>query len=316
MNEAGVVERKPLFQVIDTGPPIPAMTTDAERECYYRLAKEAAGSGAIVELGAWMGASTAYIAAGIRDAGVRQKVHVYDCFKSKGGHIEKVKAFYDKHNIDKVPVGPCLETFKENLGPLNDFVEPHPGQIEAMQWTGGPIALLVTDAPKRVPAISSVLTTLKDALQPGAIMAWQDFCHFPSYEIPACLYRLRDHLEVVEAVVPGTTLVFRIKSQWTRREVAMSSLDLGTWTPAEIGAAWYYWHKFVPAEKLDLFRCGLTMFVCDIGEPELAVSFLADIYADAPDAILPKWRYLWEKRADFRTRYAPLFCYLRDQGAL
>jgi hypothetical protein len=40
-------------------------------------------------------------------------------------------------------------------------------------------------------------------------MAWQDFCHFPSYEIPACLYRLRDHLEFVEAVVPGTTLVFR-----------------------------------------------------------------------------------------------------------
>jgi predicted O-methyltransferase YrrM len=50
-------------------PPIPAMTTDAERECYYRLAKEAAGKGAIVELGAWMGASTAYIAAGIRDSG-------------------------------------------------------------------------------------------------------------------------------------------------------------------------------------------------------------------------------------------------------
>jgi hypothetical protein len=34
------------------------MTTDAERECYYRLAKEAAGKGTILELGAWMGAST------------------------------------------------------------------------------------------------------------------------------------------------------------------------------------------------------------------------------------------------------------------
>ena len=75
--QVGVMERP----IVD-GPPIPAMTTDAERECYYRLAKDAAGKGAVVELGAWMGASTAYIAAGIRDSGVPVKVHVYDKFQS------------------------------------------------------------------------------------------------------------------------------------------------------------------------------------------------------------------------------------------
>jgi hypothetical protein len=225
-------------------PPIAAMTTDAERECYYRLTKEAAGKGAIVELGAWMGASTAYIAAGIRDSGVQTKAHVYDHFKSKPGHIAKVQAFYDKEGIDKVPTGPCLETFKDNLGPLNAFIEPHPGEIEAMNWTGGPISLLVTDAPKRVPAISAVMTALRNPLQPGSLMAWQDFCHFPSYEIPACLYRLRNHLEFVEAVVPGTTLVFRVKSQWNLAEVTKSALALSRWTPDEIrrrgstGSAW------------------------------------------------------------------------------
>src|SRR5687767_3336658 len=86
-------------------PPIAAMTTDAERECYYRLTKEAAPKGAIVELGAWLGASTAYIAAGMRDS-TGGKVHVYDQFVSKPGHIGKVKAFYAKENIDKAPVGP------------------------------------------------------------------------------------------------------------------------------------------------------------------------------------------------------------------
>src|SRR5690606_34032410 len=63
-------------------PAIPAMTTDAERHRYYELAKAAAGKGAIIELGAWLGASTAYIAAGIRDSGVPAKVHVYDKFQS------------------------------------------------------------------------------------------------------------------------------------------------------------------------------------------------------------------------------------------
>ena len=269
-----LAEREPLLEVIDTGPPIAAMTTDAERECYYRLAKEAAPKGEVVELGAWMGASTAYIAAGIRDSGADRKAQVYDQFISKAGHIEKVKAFYDKNNIDKVPVGPSLEVFKDNLGPLMQFVQPHQGKIEAMQWDRGPISLLVTDAPKRVPAISAVLMALRDALQPGAIMAWQDFCHFPSYEIPACLYRLRDHLEFVEAVVPGTTLVFRVKSQWNLAEVTKAALSLSRWTPEEVDEAWLYWSEFVPKEKALLFDCGAAMFLCDIGETERAVNLL------------------------------------------
>lgn len=292
------------------------MTTDAERECYYRLTKEAADKGAVVELGAWMGASTAYIAAGIRDSG-GGKAYVYDQFISKAGHVEKVRAFYDKEGIDRVPVGPSLEVFKSNLGPLIEYVEPHQGKIEQMAWGNEPIALLVTDAPKRVPAISAVLTKLRDALKPGAIMAWQDFCHFPSYEIPACLYRLRDHLEFVEAVVPGTTLVFRVKSQWNLAEVTPTALSLNRWTPEEIKAAWIYWNDVVPPEKFWLFQCGAAMFNCDIGEPDWAVSLLDNIWKDGgAEAITAKWSYLRTARPDFRTRYAPLFAYLESQGAI
>lgn len=297
-----------------TGLNIPAMTTDAERECYYRLAKEAAGKGAIVELGAWMGASTAYIAAGIRDSGVPTKVQVYDKFQSKPGHIRKVKEFYTKRGIDKAPVGPCLQTFKANLGPLIAYAEPHQGQIERMKWGGGPIALLVTDAPKRVPQISAVLTELRKALQPGAIMAWQDFCHFPSYEIPACLYRIRDHIEFVEAIVPGTTLVFRVKSQWKAEEVSLDALALSKWTPDDIIAAWMYWFEFVPPEKHGLFACGAAMFLCDIGKPDIAVKSLSGTFSAHADEISKKWRYLREARPDFVTRYAPLFQYLESQG--
>jgi hypothetical protein len=298
--------------------PIAAMTTDAERECYYRLAVKAAQQGEVVELGAWMGASTAYIAAGLRDASTNQRVHVYDQFVSKAGHKEKVKAFYDKQGINAVPVGPSLETFKKNLGPLMAHVEPHQGKIEQMQWGDEPIALLITDAPKRVPAISSVLTKLRKALQPGSIMAWQDFCHFPSYEIPACLYRLRHHLEFVEAVVPGTTLVFRVKSQWSADEVSLASLALSKWTVGEIRDAWGWWilESGVPAEKIALFSCGAAMFMCDIGDTSEAVAELDSVYQRHADAIVKKWRYLKEKRPDFLTRYAPLFGYLERQGAI
>jgi hypothetical protein len=287
---------------------IPAMTTDAERECYYRLTREAAGKGSIVELGAWLGASTAYIAAAIRDSGVETKVHVFDKFQSKPGHEKKVSAFYKKQGVTRIPIGPSLEQFRANLGELMRHVRVHKGQIEAMEWEDWPISLLVTDAPKRVPAISAVLTKLRTSIQPGTIMAWQDFCHFPSYEIPACLYRLRDHLELVEAVVPGTTLVFRVKSQWAAEEVSLEALALSRWTAKEIDEAWQWWlANGVPAEKAALFRCGAAMFACDIGIPDAAVGSLSIVKAGEHADVEKKWAYLRTNRPDFVKRYAPLF---------
>lgn len=297
-------------------PPIPAMTTEAERECFYRLARDGAGKGAVVELGAWLGASSAWIAAGIRDSGEATKAKVYDRFESKPGHIAKVKAFNNAHGIDKAPIGPCLQAFKDNLGPLLQYVEPNKCEIGGLKWLNGPVSVLICDAPKRVREISSVLTAFREALKPGSIMAWQDFCHFPSYEIPACLYRLRDHIEFVEAVVPGTTLVFRVKSQWTADEVSGDALALSRWTFGKIIVSYAHWNRVVPEEKRGLFLCGAAMFMCDIGESEDAVIWLSDVYAKHAGAIVKKWRYLKESRPDFLTRYAPLFQYLESQGAL
>ena len=295
-------------------PPIPAMTTDAERECYYRLVREGAGKGAIVELGAWLGASTAYIAAALRDAGVPDQVRVYDKFESQAAHARKVSKFYAKHGMPNVPMGPCLEDFKRHLGPLLAHVEVHQGQIEKMAWGDAPIAVLISDAPKRVPAISPVLTTLRKAMGPGSVMAWQDFCHFPSYEIPMCLYRLRRHIEFVEAVVPGTTLVFRVTSSWEASEVSFEAL--GGWRTEEVLRAWTYWLDFVPEEKRLLFRCGAALFVCDLGDAGLGVDLLRDIVDTDAEAVMPKWKYLHDGRLDLVKRYRPLFDFLAERGLL
>jgi hypothetical protein len=63
--------------------------------------------------------------------------------------------------------GRASKRSSDNLGPLLEFVEPHQGKIEAMQWGGGPISLLITDAPKRVPAISAVLTNSATRCSPA-----------------------------------------------------------------------------------------------------------------------------------------------------
>lgn len=305
------------MQALADMPLIPAMTTDAERECYYRLTTEATGKGAIIEFGAWLGASTAYIAAAVRDSGTG-KAQVYDKFQSKPGHVRKVREFYNKKGLDLagIPTGDALQHFWHNLGDLAEYVDAHPCQIETVKWGNEPIALIVNDAPKRIPAISAVLTNFRKGIREGTVMAWQDFCHFPSYEIPACLYRLREHFEFVEAVVPGTTLVFRVTSQWGAAEVSAKALALDSWTPEEISEAWSYWADFVPAEKFPLFMCGQAMFLCDIGHEDRAVRALQAVLETGDEAVLKKWRYLHQGRPDFRTRYAPLFGYLADKGAL
>lgn len=303
-------------QVIERPKPIPAMTTDAERECFYRLARDGAVKGAVVELGAWLGAGTAWIAAGVRDSGASTKVKAYDRFADKPILKKKAKHWCDEHGVENTAQGTAFEQFRANLGLLLEYVEPSRCEIGGIKWLDGPVSVLICDAPKRVREISSVLTTFRKALQPGSVMAWQDFCHFPSYEIPACLYRIREHLEFVEGVVPGTTMVFRVKSQWRLTEVSQAAFDLGAWSPKEIAEAWNYWTCSVPPEKVPLFQCGAAMFACDIGQPELAVEWLKKVYTYHSGEILKKWRYLKDARPDFLVRYQPLFAYLKDQGAL
>lgn len=297
------------MQTLTGLPPIPAMTSDAEREMYYRLAGEAAGNGAIVEFGAWLGASTAYIAAGIRDSGAQAKVEVYDKFDSKPGHVAKVRRFFARQGMraEELPLGNAFPRFKRNLGPLMAFVDARQCQIEKVKWDAGPIALVVSDAPKRVPCMSAVLTNFRSGLVPGTVMAWQDFCHFPSYEIPACLYHLRDCLEFVETATPGTTIVFRIKQQWEPERVTREALALRHWTPAAVAEAWAYWlDAAVPAAMRALFRCGEALFLCDIGEAGLAHNALAAALALDDGRAVAKLDYIRQTRPDLTIRYRVL----------
>jgi hypothetical protein len=285
-------------------PQIPAMTSDAERECYYRLVRQQAGLGSVVELGAWLGASTAYLAAGVRDAG-GGAVHVYDDFAPAADHARKVESFLAQHGTSGALLADGIDAFCRNLGPLLDHVRVHPGSLEEAAWSGDPISVLICDAPKDVPRISSVLTTFGRALGRGSVMAWQDFCHFPSYPIPACLYRLRKHFEFVEAVTPGSTLVFRITSKWTEAEVSTAALALDRWSADEVEEAWSYWSKLVPPEMRDLFACGAALFLFDLKETWRAAAMLTGLSGDGRKKVLEKWNSL-QSRADFARRYWPL----------
>jgi hypothetical protein len=280
------------------GREIPAMTTEGERYTCYQLAKAAAGRGAICELGTWLGAATAYIAAGIRDAGVIQKMHAYDRFKWQPIHEVKAGGPLQR---------PMIEQFKVNLGPLLDYVQIHAGELTDDPWKGGPISLLVADGPKRTREIAFTLKSFR--VMPGGFMAWQDFGYFPAYELPAAFARLEaaGRVEMVDFVHPGTTAVFKVLEPWEDAEVSVNALATTPWKPAEILSVWDGWQQRIPEAARPRFMCGAALFLCDQGAHKLAQELFVDLIHNHRAEILPKWKYLRDAKGSFSHQYAALF---------
>jgi len=280
------------------------MTSEAERRCYYRLAKQQNCHGYVVELGAWLGAATAWIAAGVRDSGCPARAHTYDRFKwHPAQHNRKAGGPISRDQ---------LAQFKLNLGPLLDYVEPHKGEIADLVWDKGNVSLLICDAPKRIKAISQALTAFADYVYAGTILVWQDFTHSASYDIAATCSRLRQHLEFVEAV-PGSTAVFHVKRSWDKREVSAAELSTDNWTPDEIEEAWAYWLPYLPPDMAAHFVAGKAMFLCDRGETKRARAVLRGVLQDYGDGILGTWQDWKRHRIAFHRRFAPLFDELRGR---
>jgi MMP 1-O-methyltransferase len=105
----------------------------------YRLARDGDGQGSIVEIGSWMGLSTAWLAAGSKAAG-RERVHAIDVFD--GGPMLKDLAVIRNE-------GTTYHRFAENLEGLGlfDYVEPVIAEsgAAARQWADGAIRLLFID---------------------------------------------------------------------------------------------------------------------------------------------------------------------------
>ena len=273
---------------------IPAMTTLEERHAYYELAL--AADGEVVELGTWLGASTVFLAAGVRDSKSRPG-HSYDRFVWKPIHEYKAGAPLSQ---------PMMTQVLDNLGPLAPFVTLHEGEMLQQRWRGGPIGLLVADGPKRVREIAATLKNFATHIPPGGHMAWQDFAYFPAYDIPVCLDRLERNRKItfVESVFPGTTAVFRVAKQLTAADVA--NFDLSKWTPDEILSTWERWRNRLAEGMRPRWMCGAAMFLCDRGAQSQGVSLFKSLLNEYPEQIVPKWEYFKEKRSSVAAKYSAL----------
>lgn len=249
-------------------PEVPGMTSAAEvRYLYWLASSQLAGVGQLVEIGSWLGRSTLHLAAGLRRSGGNVGLHCFDGFT--WGPRDQLKA-----DLPLKPGDNFQPYFEAHLADYADLVTAHRTRIADVEWSGAPIEVLFLDAPKKRPEITRCLEVFGPSLIPGkSIIAIQDYLYFPAYALAACLYSLRNHLELVHVTLEGSTVAFRVTQPIDLTNEAPDDWKVDQWSPEQIERNWEKIlsplpekarDRLEPAKALHLYDCGATQQAIDV----------------------------------------------------
>ncbi len=181
-----------------------ATMLSVEEQLFYHwlTADWLSGAGTVVELGCFVGGSTARLAQGLRIAGNRGKVHAYDRFqadeRAKRAHLYPA-GISPFDGTDILPLARAL------LDPWKAHVALHPGQIEEQDWTGGPIELLVMDASKTKATTDRMAEIFFPHLIAGrSLVVQQDYLHWRQPWIAVQMHLMADCFTPVAHAPPDT----------------------------------------------------------------------------------------------------------------
>ncbi|TCP58326.1 hypothetical protein EV663_1442 [Rhodovulum bhavnagarense] len=182
---------------------VPTMLSDVEQSLYFWAARDwARGCGAIVDLGCFVGGSTARLAEGRRQAGHGARVHGFDRFTASAG---LKKRLFDPAGIPPFDGRDILPLARRLLDPWSPLISLHPGEIEDNGWPGGPIELLALDASKTTGAMDRMAAHFFPNLVPaGSLVIQQDYFHWRQPWIAVQMERLAEHFVPLAACAPST----------------------------------------------------------------------------------------------------------------
>jgi hypothetical protein len=134
---------------------IPTMVSKETLRYYKWLARTLQEPGDIVELGSWMGSSTACLAEGLLQNPHRQhtRIHAYDSFIWR----DWMRTYTEAPELLAANIGAgdsFLHYFLGFTAPFRHLIDVHPSVLKTkaeqaplpvLEWSGGPIAILVMD---------------------------------------------------------------------------------------------------------------------------------------------------------------------------
>ena len=216
----GEILRDPLPDELTTQP---ALIEPLERQLLYNLAKHHCdGRGDVVELGAFLGASTIALAAGLRDSPAGQqgrRVRTYDCFECSdtGALAPALRRRLRASQLEGfLLVGDGRldfeECFQEVIRPYQAYIAATRCYLSDAQWSGA-IELLHIDLPKDYSQLRYVKQRFFPHLLPGAIVVHQDFLYHWSAQLIAATVAFIKRGILRAAAAYGTSLVLSVARQ-------------------------------------------------------------------------------------------------------
>ena len=230
---------------------IPGMVGKEQCQYLFWIAKEVSNcNGVIAEVGSWLGRSAWHLA-----NGSQRTVHCYDEFRWR-------HEFSKKCEID-LPDNACFRhIFDNNL--KGTHAVSHKVAISELTWELGNIDVLHVDSAKRMPDISSLLTTVGPYLQAGSILILQDFCHEASHDLPFAVALLNDYLDPLHSPF-GSMVSFRVKHPIPLDAVALERLSPTSYSYREKRIIWSELLKLFDGEDRERLRTGFVFLIAEHG---------------------------------------------------
>jgi hypothetical protein len=191
----------------------PGMITIAERRFYSRCVSEKKGdSGAIVDLGCWMGATTVALAHGLTSNGTgvasTEVIDAYDQFLWQAW----MDAFREQTFGIYEPGESFLPEARRRVARHSNLVRLHAADLTSTEWAGGPIKILLVDAMKSSELAKAIAMSFFPSLVAGALLIHQDYKHYYTPWIHVLQYRLKNYCAFTHNVPRSGTACFRLST--------------------------------------------------------------------------------------------------------
>lgn len=193
---------------------VPTMLRREEQQMYYWLTRhQIGGPGAVVDLGTFVGGSTARLAQGMADAvqhstAQARPIHAFDRFTADDQ--AKRRNLYP-HGIAEFEGADILPLASALLSPWAANIRFHRGEIQNAVWdpAHGGIALLMLDACKRPAWTDRMAEIFYPHLIAGhSVINHQDFLHWKQPWLVAHMAAMADFFTPL-AFIPGTSMLYR-----------------------------------------------------------------------------------------------------------
>lgn len=172
----------------------PTMLTQEEMRMLAWIGEMTPVAGAAVDLGAFLGGSSASLALGAARATPPRRVHSYDRFSLD----EKVKfQFLYRKGHGFAEGEDALPVFQRFTKPVAGTIEVHQGDVRDARWDRSPIAVLFIDISKTKQINDHLLATFFPALVPGSIIVQQDFLFFRNPWLYPTMQKLEGAVEML-----------------------------------------------------------------------------------------------------------------------